>query len=287
MMCLNKKYKKFMGLAIFILYSIIFSGCSTTPEATFSKNITPFIDVILSDVQRDLLLTDLSYVVEVDKLYSETDAKGEIIFISDEIENYMPEEQYAITQEISRVFFMKLTEGEESLSSIRLGEYQFTLLHGIGYSVWHTSNGTEYISSYFSLKKDGVEIYDNPINDLEVELENALGMPYDDWLKEQQSESKDIVVSSNDEDYWLAITAAQNLVKDELKSPLTARFPFSADNYSVVRNGSGWKVAGYVDAQNSFGVVCREYWITTFEMKDTGGTEYSITNYSVFFGYEK
>lgn len=91
-------------------------------------------------------------------------------------------------------------------------------------------------------------------------------------------------VSSNDVNYSYAITAAQSLVKDALKSPSTAKFPIGGEAaYVVKRNGDDWIVSGYVDAQNRFGAVVRENWIATFTMDITGGSKYKISNYSVSF----
>lgn len=272
-------------LAPILLCLFILSGCSaaSSSEEPFVENLHPYLDPIVSDVGKNSPLSDLSYAVRVDEIQSETSADGEIIFISDELDEFTPEEQYAITQEISRLIFLKLTGGGESLFNIKIGDWRLTLSHGVGYSVWQTSTGSEYKSSYYALEKDGVEIYDNPANDLEAELEATLGMPYDEWLK-RQSDDIGSVVASDDKDFWMAVTAAQELVKDELKSPLTARFPVSADSYAVRRNGDNWEVAGYVDAQNGFGATIREHWVATFTMGDTGGTQYKVSDFKVSFG---
>lgn len=109
------------------------------------------------------------------------------------------------------------------------------------------------------------------------------------WVRSDydSSESKTTnyqTVSSNDVNYSYAITAAQSLVKDALKSPSTAKFPIGGGTaYVVKRNGDDWIVSGYVDAQNGFGAIVRENWIATFTMDITGGSKYKISNYSVSF----
>lgn len=92
-------------------------------------------------------------------------------------------------------------------------------------------------------------------------------------------------VDDDDEDYWLARTAAQDLVKEKLKSPSTAKFPSTvfSSAYTVKWSGTKWKVSGYVDAQNSFGATIREYWTATFEMGSASGGKYKVSNYSVSF----
>ena len=91
------------------------------------------------------------------------------------------------------------------------------------------------------------------------------------------------VVNSDDDDLMFAITAAQEIVKDELKNSSSASFPWSSSEYIVKKNNSIWQVSGYVDADNSYGSTNREYWTATFEMGDTTGNEYSISNYNVTF----
>lgn len=102
--------------------------------------------------------------------------------------------------------------------------------------------------------------------------------------KPEESYSGDSIYWSVDDDegdYWYALTAAQNLVREKEKSPSTAKFPWSTSAYTVKTNGSKWKVSGYVDAQNGFGATVRQYWAVTFEMGRVSGGEYSISNADV------
>ena len=90
-------------------------------------------------------------------------------------------------------------------------------------------------------------------------------------------------VSDEDDEYWYAVTAAQELVKDELKAPSTAKFSFDTSDYTVQRSGDQWKISGYVDAENGLGATLRENWTATFTMGDTSGDQYSVSNYAVTF----
>ncbi len=105
--------------------------------------------------------------------------------------------------------------------------------------------------------------------------------------KEDESKYKNDVdyetVTDDDDDFWYAVSAAQSLVKDELKSPSTAKFPYDDADYIVKRSGDYWIVGGYVDAQNGFGASIREEWIATFKMGDTSGTQYKISDFAVMF----
>lgn len=86
-------------------------------------------------------------------------------------------------------------------------------------------------------------------------------------------------VDSKDDNYGFAVAAAQSIVKEKLKSPSTAKFPWGG--YSVKKCGNDFIVEGYVDAENSFGATIRTNWKTTFTMGDTSGEKYKISNYQV------
>jgi hypothetical protein len=66
----------------------------------------------------------------------------------------------------------------------------------------------------------------------------------------------------------MAYVMCQEFVKDQLKAPATADFPYMTNSdVSVVSTGEGrYSVAGYVDAENSFGATlrtryrCSVYW---------------------------
>jgi hypothetical protein len=75
--------------------------------------------------------------------------------------------------------------------------------------------------------------------------------------------------SSNDDDRksW-PITMAQAFVKERLKSPTSASFPWSFDEYRVSNIGNEWSVSGYVDAINGFNANLRTHW--SLRMRDEG-----------------
>lgn len=82
--------------------------------------------------------------------------------------------------------------------------------------------------------------------------------------------------SSGKDDYntasW-AKTYAQLMVKDNLKSPSTAKFCNTATEM-VAKNlgGSKWRVTGWVDSQNSFGATVRSDFVVTLTLKEGGAT---------------
>ena len=67
----------------------------------------------------------------------------------------------------------------------------------------------------------------------------------------------------------MAITMAKSFVRDHLKSPSSASFPWSFDEYQASSSlGGKWTVSGYVDAVNGFNANIRTPW--SLEMKDEG-----------------
>lgn len=282
----KKENQKQTVLFIFITV-IMVSVCAVivkfapTGGTTLKNAIEPHVREKITELKAQYGLSDLSYQFTISEQKYGTFATGEITFISDDIAKFEPKEQYELMQKIGTNFFSDLG------TTMEFDGYTFMVEHGEGYSVWRTRHGDNYIASYFNLEKNGKEIYDNPNNDLEQHLADELGMTVDeyrDW-KESISEKNNstyISVESNDDDYWYAVTAAQNLVKDELKSPSTAKFPIDT-SYIVKRNGNDWIVGGYVDAQNGFGAILRQNWVATFTMGDTSGSTYRVSNYNVIF----
>jgi len=251
-----------------------------TTEGKIKLALSKSIEPIIKELQNSSELSDISYHIQIDNILSDTLAEGDIIFHSKMLETYTPEEKYNIMQTISQVFWEKLG------IPLNSGEYTLTISHGSVYSEWETKNDTYYVASYYSLEQNGEKIYDNPNNDLEKDMEEFFGMPYDEWKKlhdEPQIIENYVPIDSESDEFFFALTAAQNLVKNELKSPQTAKFSFDTDDYSISRSGNKWIVSGYVDAQNSFGATLRQYWTASFTMGDTSGSKYNVSNYSVIF----
>lgn len=234
-------------------------------KCSFILALSDYLDPIIADINTSNAIQDLSYRIEIEECNSATSASGDIIFLCDDIENLEPEMQFLMCRDISGIVFGGDFAGLD-----------FTFPHGDLASTWESSSGAKYDLSYYSLKKDGKEIYDNPDNDLQEELDKY-------GIGSGNESSKKSEVSSKDDDFWFAVTAAQNLVKEQLKSPSTASFPSSASAYSVQTDGTYFYVSGYVDAQNSFGAEIRQEWTASFKMGDTSGAQYKISDYSVTF----
>lgn len=73
---------------------------------------------------------------------------------------------------------------------------------------------------------------------------------------------------------------AQLFIKDKLKSPSSAKFPVYGDsNVSIKKAKNYYKVSGYVDAQNSFGVELRNAFIVYLEKN---GSNYTLKNCNIY-----
>jgi hypothetical protein len=75
-----------------------------------------------------------------------------------------------------------------------------------------------------------------------------------------------------------AYVTAQLNVKNQLKSPTTASFPYSSAPGVVVNHvGDDAHIVSYVDAQNGFGATIRERWIATVHWNSSTDT-YTVTS---------
>lgn len=70
---------------------------------------------------------------------------------------------------------------------------------------------------------------------------------------------------------------AQQMVKQQLKSPSTADFPSTANIDSI--GDSTYIIKSYVDSENSFGAKLRSYWVA--KVKYNGGDVDEPTSYAL------
>lgn len=91
-------------------------------------------------------------------------------------------------------------------------------------------------------------------------------------------------VEYNSDPYWDGVIVAQNIVKNNLKSPSSAKFPSGNGSYIVKKSIDGdFIVSGYVDASNSFGSMLRKNWVVMFNMNGTIETGYTLSNVDIAF----
>lgn len=79
-----------------------------------------------------------------------------------------------------------------------------------------------------------------------------------------------------EEEKGYAIAVAKEEVKNNLKSPSSADFPSSFDEYTITKDGDTYTVNSYVEADNSFGTKLKINYIVQFTM--TGKETYIVNN---------
>lgn len=73
--------------------------------------------------------------------------------------------------------------------------------------------------------------------------------------------------SNREHTYISCYTFSQNLVKDKLKSPQSAKFPIYSENF-ISDKGDTIIVSAYVNADNSFGANVKTNYIATITIQD-------------------
>ena len=147
-----------------------------------------------------------------------------------------------------------------------------------------TSQGRRYCYKKF-LEYDVVEIDGNQIyfeEDSErVALQQQLKQILSGSSQTQSSESSQSQSTKGDSyghDKYDAITVAEKVVKNKLKSPSTAKFCKSSE-YAVSCEGNSWTVRGYVDAQNDFGATLRNNFTVKFTFSSS--SQYTVDSCSI------
>ena len=92
------------------------------------------------------------------------------------------------------------------------------------------------------------------------------------------SKSQSTKGDSYGHDKYDAITIAEKVVKNKLKSPSTAKFCKSSE-YTVSCVGNSWTVTGYVDAQNDFGATLRNNFTVKFTFSSS--SQYTVDSCSI------
>ena len=76
-----------------------------------------------------------------------------------------------------------------------------------------------------------------------------------------------------------AWVCAQELVRENLKSPSTAQFPKYSASYVKDLGNNKYEISAYVDSQNSFGAVVRSYFTAKLTLTEKGFKDYSVKFY--------
>lgn len=133
-----------------------------------------------------------------------------------------------------------------TFNEYELGEYFFYII---------PQNETEH--KYYTVEREGEKI----VSIKEYREDEDIFDETDSWDKIDETENYQNLTYykvTDDSELKEAWVMAQELVKNHLKSPTSAKFPYyKNDNLSIKKSGNYYEIVGYVDAENSFGVEIR------------------------------
>lgn len=117
-----------------------------------------------------------------------------------------------------------------------------------------------------TVKKNGKEIYDGFSTKEDTETDESKDVPdeIEDAINTYGPDAPMYEVTDDDilSKCWVC---AEDTVKNQLKAPSTAEFPFSygSDGVQILQQGDYYYVKGWVDAENSFGAMIRNDFVVT------------------------
>lgn len=118
-------------------------------------------------------------------------------------------------------------------------------------------------------------VHDNVLIKNNKEYYNTTGIQDDSSAVSNATTSN--AYEPSDDDKGFAIAVAKQEVKNRLKSPSSAKFPWGYEEYNITKSsGNNYTVSSYVDAENSFGAELRTYY--TVEFTKTGEETYIVSN---------
>lgn len=127
-------------------------------------------------------------------------------------------------------------------------------------------NGDTYVvyPSTRSIHKNGEEIHDDYWNSESYKSAKE--------NKNNASSKGSGTVVTDDDELGACWALAKDVVKSNLKSPSSAKFPFSygSDGVTITKSGNTYTVKAWVDADNSFGANIRSNFTVTMEKSGSG-----------------
>ena len=148
----------------------------------------------------------------------------------------------------SEFTFSEMIKAEKSRSKCSISILTKFITNGDVYTI--------YTSSSNSIYKNGKTIYDD----------------YDkSTASSGTSKSDNYITVTNDSELATCWALAEKVVKSNLKSPSSAKFPFSygSDGVKIVKSGSEYIVTAWVEADNSFGANIRSAFVVTITKEGT------------------
>lgn len=152
-----------------------------------------------------------------------------------------------------------------------------------------SKEGNEYISYSMSQNEFELISYDKFVNRYELEEDIDILNKYDNiraangkyggvkTTSSSNNSTQSYTTEPTDEEKGVAWAIAKDEVKKKLKSPSTAKFPFSYNGQSIKKSfDDKYQIISYVDAENSLGATVRVNFIVEFEV--SGEETYKVIN---------
>ena len=172
-------------------------------------------------------------------------------------------------------------EGEDFSGTVYVFPHNVPKAEGLTIT---TSQGRRYyykpLVDYDLVEIDGNQIYFEE-NSERVALQQQRKQILSGSSQTQSSGSSQSQSTKGDSyghDKYDAITVAEKVVKNKLKSPSTAKFCKSSE-YAVSCVGNSWTVTGYVDAQNDLGATLRNNFTVKFTFSSS--SQYTVDSCSI------
>lgn len=166
-----------------------------------------------------------------------------------------------------------ITDASEFLSTDISEKLYNILLNDIGFTEIYFIGKNESGDSIWDLGCDDIGVTVTASDDVYMIWSGDYTF-YDSGVKMTKEQFDSLHVSESDKVAYYLI--AKEIVKNSLKSPKSADFPWLMDDIGFGKNGDIVAVQGYVDAMNSFGAQIRSQWTVEFKVIDLDTYSYEV-----------
>ena len=277
------KYWKLAMVSILMMF--ILTGCGESKaeklaafgEEQFVQNdLEAYIEGLkscgLSDLSAEVS-TSYDYEYDYDKESKTLHLSCAVSnFISDEIDQYYTTDYNGKdAQKLANILITLKNLRDDTATSytytMESGEKVIVKIGGGFSKAIHvkTSEGRDYEYSYY------VDYDDIMIDGDYVYMEEARN-DYQASTSSGTSSSGSSTTVTDDDELGVCWALAKDVVKSNLKSPSSAKFPFSygSDGVSITKSGDTYTVKAWVEAENSFGATLRSDFTVTMTKSGSG-----------------
>ena len=166
-----------------------------------------------------------------------------------------------------------ITDASEFLSTDISEKLYNILLNDIGFTEIYFIGKNESGDSIWDLGCDDIGVTVTAGDDVYMIWSGDYTF-YDSGVKMTKEQFDSLHVSESDKVAYYLI--AKEIVKNSLKSPKSADFPWLMDDIGFGKNGDIVAVQGYVDAMNSFEAQIRSQWTVEFKVIDLDTYSYEV-----------